>query len=232
MTARAESYSQGTPATGLPISLALTLLSLSLLSPFDTILAEANRIQRKCSRAYVYVYTTRVCNVYMHLCAMRARATGVRERVVAAPFEAPFCPRCTLPQRRWKSVAERMREIAAAEDRRSRDEPPAKSIPILVEVRAGYLPGSQNPGTPTRALWDSEWTPCDRLAPRTAGRNSGTTHIPEFHFLSFSHTDFLGPPASTVLLYRRRDIANCFSTSLYPTYVAIEYRDIILPLHC
>lgn len=80
MTARGGGYSQGTAATGFPR---------------DAILAEANRIQRKCSHVCtrvhicIRVWNARarmyICNAYGTLPALL-----VRERAVAAPFE-PLC---------------------------------------------------------------------------------------------------------------------------------------------
>jgi len=83
------------------------------------------------------------------LCVMRTRAGALasalsRHRLsssVPAPSRgALVVPPVPRPRgvARWKSVAERMRKIAAAEDRRSRDEPPAKLIPSSL----GFAPGT------------------------------------------------------------------------------------------
>lgn len=52
---------------------------------------------------------------------------------------------------RWKSVAERMREIAVVEDRRPDDEPPANLIPA-------FAPGAYQVRTGCWVLWHSKRT--------------------------------------------------------------------------
>lgn len=69
---------------------------------------------------------------------------------------------------RWKSVAERMREIAVVEDRRPDDEPPANLIPA-------FAPGAYQVRTWVLGVMALETNSWDRLALRMPGRNSGTT---------------------------------------------------------
>lgn len=87
------------------------------------------------------VYTYTGC-MYMCICVYARRSRVLSRQCLnpSTPIPLPF-PAPSV-ESRWKSVAERMREIAVAEDSRPDDEPPANLIP---SSRSRCLPG-QHPG--------------------------------------------------------------------------------------
>lgn len=99
----------------------------------------------------VYAYTG--C-MYMCVCVYARRSRVLSRQCLnpSAPIPLPF-PAPSV-ESRWKSVAERMREIAVAEDSCPDDEPPANLIPSSRSRRClpGQHPGAGCYGTRNRTL--------------------------------------------------------------------------------
>lgn len=122
--------------------------------PPDAILAEANRIQRKCSRIYTRVYGMCVrAGVYVYVPALAS--------AVAALFE-PFCP---IPLAAQHRVAMEIRGRANARNCGGRGSPSRRwasgQFDSILAFAPGVLTGSESG---CWMLWHSERTP--EIAPR------------------------------------------------------------------